>query len=268
MIDAHVHLQMAPLLEHAAEAVARARQQGVRRLVVNGTKPADWPQVAELASRFPEVIACFGVHPWEVSGCGDNWQNELARWLASTPSAVGEVGLDRWIEPRDEAAQERVFRLQLDLARRFDRPVMIHCLRAWDWLQRVFAEEMPLPRGFLLHAYGGSPEMIPHFARQGAYFSFSGSTFEAKRVKLREALRQMPADRLLIETDAPAMLPPAEMQPSHLVDAEGKPANEPANLPLVYAAAARLRGEPLEQLRLQVWHNAEAFLGVLLHGTC
>jgi TatD DNase family protein len=271
LVDIHMHLQMAPLLATADAVLSRARRAGVVAVVVNGTHPGDWAEVSELAGRYPRltdehprVIPCFGVHPWQVGQCREGWDGELAGYLDRHPSAVGEVGLDRWIEPRDEALQERIFVRQLELARERSLPVMVHCLRAWEWLQGVLDQQAPLPRGFLLHAYGGSAELPPHFAARGAYFSFSGSTFEPRRAKLRAALLAVPMDRLLLETDAPDMLPPPEMGPVSLPGPDGRAANEPANLALVARAVAELRGVAEPVLRRQVYVNAQRFLGALL----
>ena len=266
LVDAHLHLQFPELLGDADALVKRAQDAGVTAMVCNGTMPADWPLVADLARRHPCIVPCFGVHPWYVAQAGVGWEDELARHLDAMPSAVGEIGIDRWIEPRDEALQERVFRRQLAIARERHLPAMIHCLRAWDWLMQILDSEPPLSAGMLIHAYGGSVEMIHPLTERGAFFSFTGTTLEPKRQKLRDALRAVPQDRLLAETDAPSMLPPESMRVQPPTCRVVPTPNEPANLPLIVRAMAAERGEDEMELRQAMSQNASRLLGALLHG--
>ncbi len=100
-------------------------------MVVNGSCEEDWPEVLKLAREFPQVLPSFGYHPWYVKERTPQWQAELARFLDSVPSAVGEIGLDRWIKDCDLALQEEMFVFQLRLAAERGLPVSIHCLQAW-----------------------------------------------------------------------------------------------------------------------------------------
>lgn len=264
LIDAHLHLQDPALAADLEGVMERARGAGVRWMVCNGTREGDWERVAELARRYEEVVPCFGLHPWYVRERSERWMKRLEGLLEAMPSAVGEIGLDRWIEPRDEAAQEQVFRAQLAVARRRGLPAMIHCLRAWGWLMEVLGSEAPLPGGMLIHAYGGPVEMIKPLAERGAYFSFAGNVFEAKRAKAQEALAAVPMDRLLLETDAPDMLPPEGYRLACVRGTEGKQHNEPANLAMIVRGAAQVRGVDEERLAEAVWGNARRFFDGLL----
>ena len=181
----------------------------------------------------------------------------------SLRSAIGEIGLDRWIEDRDEPAQEEVFVAQLRLARRLERPVMIHCLKAWGWLLEILPRE-PLPPGLLIHAYGGAPDIIPQLVRMGAFFSFGGSVLDERKLRARKSLQAVPLDRLLVETDAPALLPPEQFRPHAVTGERGEFYNEPANLPAVLEGIAELRDMSPDELREITWHNARALLGDLL----
>ncbi len=261
LIDIHVHLQEKVLLNRIDEVMRACREEGVGLLACNGTRPEDWLAVAGLAQSYPEVLPCFGVHPWYVGQAGETWEAQLHDFLGRYPlAAVGEIGIDRWIEPRDEALQERMFRRQLQIARELDRPAMVHCLRAWGWLLEILQGEK-LPRAMLIHSFGGSAEMIRPLREMGAYFSFAGSIFEPKRQKLRDACKAVPRDRLLIETDAPALIAPEEHRKYHMVDDRGEVQNHPANLPSVYEGVAGLIGCTVQELRDQVASNAKAFLG-------
>lgn len=259
LIDCHLHLQDGVLLEQIAAVLGRARAAGVRALVTNGTREGDWPLVRQLAKKYPEVFPCFGLHPWYVAERSAHWLVELEQCLDEIPSAVGEIGLDRWIEPRDEAAQEEVFRAQLAVARRRALPATIHCVRAWDWLMQVLRSEAPLPAGMLLHAYGGPVELIQPLAELGAYFSYAGTTLAPRNHKRRETLRHIPAERLLVETDAPDLLPPPSFCAQTMLDAEGRQRNEPANLPLIVEGIAALLSESPNALAQRVERNARTF---------
>jgi TatD DNase family protein len=232
-------------------------------MVCNGTHPDDWLDVATLAERFPEILPCFGVHPWHIDKAGEAWESELRDFLARHPGAIGECGLDRWIEPRDESLQETIFRRQLVIAHELQLPIMIHCLRAWGWMLDVLNSQ-PLPPAMLIHSFGGSAELIAPLSAMNAYFSFSGNIHEPKRQRLRDALLAVPRDRLLLETDAPAMLPPEPWRTHTVTDAKGQMLNHPANLPRVYEAAAGLLGVNSADLATQLEANARRFLGALL----
>ncbi len=175
--------------------------------------------------------------------------------MDAVPSAIGEIGLDRWIKGHDIAQQEEVFAWQLRLAAERDLAVSVHCIQAWGPLLAVLERE-PLPsRGFLLHSYGGSTEMIPRFVKLGAYFSFPGYFARENKARQRETFRSVPPERLLIETDAPDQPLPDERNHFPLLDASGKPVNHPANLRAVYEFAAEWFGETVEMLAGRVEKN-------------
>jgi len=264
LVDAHLHLQDPDLAPHLDGVLARAAAAGVEVLVTNGTSEEDWPAVLDLARRLPAVAPFFGLHPWYSGGRSARWLESLERHLATVPSGVGEIGLDRWKKGLDERAQEEVFRAQLGLARRLRRPASVHCVQAWGWLLDVLASEPPLQAGFLVHAFGGSVELIPRLADLGAMFSFAGDTLEERKAGKREAARAVPIDRILVETDAPDMLPPPPHRLSSIRNVRGKERNEPANLPEVLRGLAALRGEPVERLAEATAANARRLLGDII----
>jgi TatD DNase family protein len=227
----------------------------IARMVVNGSCEEDWPEVLELARRHPQVLPSFGYHPWRLKGRSVQWQSELKRFLDAVPSAVGEIGLDRWIPNHNIEEQAGVFVWQLRLAAERDLPVSIHCLQAWGPLLEVLRREPRPACGFLLHSYGGAAELIPPLVKLGAYFSLPGYFAHERKERQRESFRQVPLERLLIETDAPDQGLPGERNLFHLTDDKGKPINHPGNLSAVYEFAAELRNLPLEQLAAQVESN-------------
>jgi TatD DNase family protein len=225
-------------------------------MVVNGSREEDWPGVVELSRMYPEVIPSFGYHPWYVKERSADWEQNLVRHLDQTPSAIGEVGLDRWIKEYDATAQEEVFACQLRLAAERNLPVSIHCLQAWGRLLELLQRE-PRPRcGFVLHSFGGPKEMIPALASLGAYFSLPGYFAHERKHRQREAFRRVPKGRLIIETDAPDQLLPPEREQFQLRDENtGQALNHPANLEAVYRFAAELLETPVEELALVVEQN-------------
>jgi len=258
LLDAHNHLQDERLAPYLDEILRDSRAAGITAMVVNGTCEADWPRVAELARQCDLVIPSFGVHPWRVDRCSPAWRDELQRHLDAQPFAVGEIGLDRWIQGADLPRQEAVFVEQLRLAAERDLPVTIHCLKAWGRLLELLQTE-PLPaRGFLLHSYSGSADMAARLAGLGAYFSLSGYFAHERKAKQREVFKTIPRERLLLETDAPDMLPPSPA--GSLAAAE---LNHPANLGQVYSFAAKLLEIPPSRLNHTVEENFQRLFGPL-----
>jgi len=240
--DAHNHLQDPRLDDVRAQFLIDHTRLGILGAVVNGTQESDWPAVERLARDMPTVIPSFGLHPWRVAGRSPGWLADLESRLESGEGAIGEIGLDRWIEPRDEGDQEAVFIAQIQLAQRLDLPASVHCIRAFGRLLELLRQVGPPQAGFLLHAYGGPVEMLEPFVQLGAYFSFSGHFAHERKEKAREVFKAVPADRLLVETDAPDMPPPAAMR----LRQDASEINHPGNLPAIQAYLANLRGiEPL-----------------------
>ena len=230
-------------------------------MVVNGCCEEDWPAVAALAEAHRQVLPSFGYHPWCIHERSDHWEAELNRMLDAHPAAVGEIGLDRWKEGLNYEGQEDVFVTQLRIAAERNLPASIHCLKAWGRILELL-QEGPVPeRGFLLHSYGGPTEMVQAFAQLGAYFSFPGYFLRAAKGRQREAFKSVPADRLLIETDAPDQRLPDALNAYPLTDSAGEPMNHPANLPVVYQGVAKILETPLVALAEQVEDNFERLFG-------
>jgi len=154
LIDSHDHLADPEFESDLDEVLARAQIRGVSRFICNASHEGRWAAVAAVARRHEGVIPAFGIHPWFAETAAQGWQDRLRERLKSTPSAIGECGLDRVREPRDEPFQEQVFRAHIIISRDTGRPLSIHGARAWGWLLSVLETEAPLPP-FLLHSYGG-----------------------------------------------------------------------------------------------------------------
>ena len=272
LYDAHNHLQDERLGTDSESLMAAAREEGITAMVVNGASEEDWPTVLGLARKWPMVIPSFGYHPWHVKDRSSQWRERLTECLDTIRSGIGEIGLDQWVKGHDLADQESVFIPQLRLAAERNLPVSIHCLQAWGRLLQILEAEPKPACGFVLHSFGGPVEMIPALTRLGAYFSLPGYFALERKRRQREAFLRVPADRLLLETDAPDQSLPPERVLHPLPDRSGRPVNHPANLPAVYQFAAELLGEPLDLLTQKVEQNFLRLFGGIFRasdsGTC
>lgn len=251
LYDAHLHLQDARLDRVRDTVLRELDATGIGGLAVNGTSPDDWFQVAELAERDARIRPQFGLHPWRIAGAPADWRHQLRRlWDTHPRAGVGEFGFDRWMPDPDAEAQHEVFAVHLAVAAAENRCASIHCLRAWGWLLDALRDRPVPARGFLVHAFGGSRETLHALLDRGASVSLSPSFLHPEKRARLELFREVPADRLLIETDAPDMAGPASCRPHALSDPNtGKPLNHPLNLGAVYAEAAAALGRPATALR-------------------
>lgn len=255
--DAHLHLQSPRLMAESDAIIKQAQDAGISQMVVNGTSPADWHAVSELARRYPEIIIpSFGLHPWKTPELVAGWQELLIEKLDAHPNAcIGECGIDRWMTGLDKRTQQDVFVFQLKLASERNLPISIHILKAWGWLLEILQQTPTPARGFMLHSFGGSTEIAQQLAKYGAYFSFSGYFLHQRKAGVQDTFRTIPLERILIETDAPDMLPPSKWI-SHSLSNQ---ANHPANLRMILEGLAEVRSENKETLAKQLELNFQHF---------
>ena len=240
MIDTHAHLTT---LEDPAAAIERAAAAGVERILTVGTDVDDGRRALELAEKHEAVYAILGIHPHEAGTATDDDLARLRELIAHPKAvAVGETGLDwfRDYAPRD--AQRRLFAAELELAAELGTPAVIHT-RAAD--EDTLAELAGFDGTVVLHCFS-SPHLLPVALERGWYVSFAGNVSFPKAVDLRLAASQVPADRLLAETDTPYLAP----QP-----VRGK-RNEPAYVVHTLAALADARGEDASEIEAQIERNA------------
>jgi TatD DNase family protein len=260
--DAHNHLQDSRLEPHREAILSQLPALGIVQVMVAGSGTDDWPDVLRLAAGHAFLRPALGVHPWYVKEQPADWLDRLTQTLRRHPRAtVGEIGLDRWVQGHDLAVQLTFFRPQLDLAAALDRAATIHCLRAWGALHDELRAASRLPQGFLLHSYGGPAEMVPALTKLGAYFSVSPYFLHERKAQQLATFQRVPIDRLLIETDAPDMWPPAPINPHPLTAADGSEINHPANLIFLYERIAELRGMPLPEFSEQIAANYARLFG-------
>jgi len=240
VIDTHAHLAA---LDDADEAVARAAEAGVTRILTVGTDVDDCRRALSLAERHEGVFAILGIHPHEA---GTVTTDDLAalRDLLEHPKAVavGETGLDWYRDYAPHDAQRRLFAAELELASELGKPVVIHTRAADD---DTLAALEDFTGTVVLHCFS-SPRMLPIALQRGWYVSFAGNATFPKAVDLRLAATQVPAERILAETDSPYLAPQA---------VRGK-RNEPTNVVHTLAALARSRSEEPADLERQIERNA------------
>ena len=264
LVDSHIHLTDFEPETDIGALVTKAIEAGVTHMLCNSTSELDWPVVRRVALDLPGVIPCFGLHPWFVIRRSNQWLSTLEKYIAENMCGVGEIGLDRCADVLDKDAQEGAFRDQLDLACKYERPAIIHCVRSWGWLMDVLRSRKELPPKMLIHAYGGPVDLIRELADMGAYFSFSATVLNDNFKRARAALKAVPADRLLVETDAPNMLPPEPYRVCRLPIINGYESNHPANLALIADGIADLVAEPKDAFRELLWSNSREFAGDLI----
>lgn len=255
--DAHNHLQDRRLAA-VDDCVAAAKAAGVTGAVVNATSEDDWEIVADLAARQGGWIRpALGVHPWRAHEVKDGWLDRLREQLERDSTAsVGEVGLDGWVDHPSLDIQRPVFLDQLRLARELGRPLTIHCLKAWNPFLELLKDDKP-PPVFLMHSFSGSIELARQLIPMGAYFSFSGYFLTARKRGVIEVFRELPKDRILVETDAPDMAPPDWVVRHPLDDGS----NHPANLPAIGEALAEALDMPANELAGLTADNARKCFG-------
>jgi TatD DNase family protein len=251
-IDSHAHLEMKEFDGDRDEVIGRAAAAGLTAIITVGTTIPDCEKVVTLARLYPQVYAAVGIHPHEVKGIEDGTYNAL-RVLARQKKviAIGEIGLDFFYDfsPRD--IQLRRFAEQLDLAVELDLPVIIHDREAHAETLQILRERKGRLRG-VLHCFSGDMEMARECIGLGFYISVAGPVTYRKADQLRDVAGKIPAERLLIETDAPYLAP----QPWR-----GK-RNEPAYVIETARCLAELRGMAAEEMEWLTEENTRRLFGL------
>lgn len=247
MIDSHTHLALCE--EPDAELVREARAAGVTRILTVGTDSESCRAALAAAGSFPDVYAAIGRHPNSASGFDDATLAEL-RTLAADPRcrAIGETGLDFFRDHATPEDQRRAFSAQIELAREFAKPLVIHTRAADDPTLDVLGAEAD-GVSVIIHCFS-MPDRLAECLERGYAISFAGNVTYKSAAALQEAATRVPQDSLLVETDAPYLTP---------MPNRGKP-NRPALVADTLAFVASLRGESAAELSAAVERNAARIL--------
>lgn len=250
LIDSHVNLHAPQFDEDRQAVIDRAREAGIRLMVNISDKVSGWDKVRAVAEA-PDIWCTVGTHPHEAKENPDLSAADLIT-LARDPRVVGigETGLDFHydLSPRD--IQARVFRAHVTAARETGLPLVVHTREADEEMAAILEEEYAIgPFRMLMHCYTSGAELARRAAALGAWFSVSGiATFKAAQ-DVRDVIADMPADRIIVETDCPYLAP---------VPYRGR-RNEPAYLPAVLARLAEVRGWTLAEAEQK---TEDAFFGL------
>src|SRR6266540_2143990 len=245
--DSHCHLTMSD----ADAALARARERGVRGFVVPGTKLDDAAGAIAVAQRHDDVWAAVGFHPHEAKDCDDRAFAEIER-LAKEERvvAIGEAGLDYHYMHSPRETQIAVLERHIDLAKRLDKPIIIHNRESTEDMVRMLSGDA---RG-ILHSYTESLEVAKTLIDRGYYISFSGIVTFRSAQSLRDVAKALPRDRVLIETDTPYLAP---------VPFRGR-ANAPAYVVKIAELLASLWYVALDEVAALTTSNFERVFAVTL----
>lgn len=251
LVDSHCHLDAAEFDGDRAQVVARARDAKVTRQVVPAVDAAGWPKLRSVCADDGGLFPAYGLHPMFLDAHRDEHLPLLRDWLErERPVAVGECGLDYFVEGLDRPSQSRYFEAQLQLARDFDLPVIVHARRAVDAVIDAIRRAGPL-RG-VVHSFSGSAEQARQLWKLGFLIGLGGPVTYDRANRLRGLAAEMPIEFLLLETDAPD-------QPDAGIRGQR---NEPARLAEVLRVIARLRGESEADVAAATTANAQRLFGL------
>nr|WP_256356702.1 TatD family hydrolase [Pseudomonas sp. PDM32] len=250
MIDTHTHLDFPDFDADRQALLAESRALGVRRIVVLGVYQANWQRVWELVQNDPDLHAAFGLHPVYLDDHRPEDLSELGDWLTRLAGhrqlcAVGEIGLDYFIESLDRERQQALFEAQLQLAADFNLPVLIHVRRSHAAVIATL-KRFRLKRAGIIHAFAGSKEEAREYIKLGFKLGLGGAPTWPQALRMHRVLAELPLDSVVLETDSPDMAP--AMFPGQR--------NSPAHLPAICAALADIIAISPEQLAAASTANA------------
>ncbi len=249
LVDTHCHLDAAEFDADRTAVAQTAAQDGVDLIVVPAVERANFGAVASVCRDYAGCRAAYGIHPMYVERAREGDLDALRETIRREhPVAVGEIGLDYFVEPRDEERQEFYFGAQLQIARDGSLPVLLHVRRAIDpVLKHLRRCRVP---GGIAHAFNGSRQQADEFIKLGFKLGFGGAMSFPRASRIRELAATLPIDAIVLETDAPD-IPPAWSAGSR---------NSPGQLPRIAQTLADLRGITLEEVAAATTANAMAVL--------
>lgn len=251
LVDTHCHLDGPEFAADREAVLARARAAGVAHQIVPAIDRASWDDIEQLVAANADLHAAYGLHPMLVAQHRPEHLVALEGWIERTrPAAIGECGLDFYIEGLDPDAQRRVFVRQLEIARDAELPVVVHARRAVEEVTATLKRIGRL-RG-VVHSFSGSEEQARQLFALGFHIGLGGPVTYARAHRLHRVVQSMPLEWLLLETDAPD-------QP--LEGHQGQ-RNEPALVRRVLAAIAALRDESEDAVAAATTANAHRLFGL------
>jgi TatD DNase family protein len=255
LIDTHTHLDFDDFDADRSAVLARCQQLGVERMVVLGVYQRNFQRVWDLALKQPSAYAALGLHPVYIDEHQPQHLDQLRDWLerlAGHPKlcAVGEIGLDYYVESLDRTRQQQVFEAQLQLAVDFNLPALLHVRRSHADVIATL-KRFRLKRAGIIHAFAGSREEAREYIKLGFKLGLGGAATWPQALRMHRVLADLPLDSVVLETDSPDMAP--AMYPGQR--------NSPEHLPDICSALAILMNTNAEQLADSSTANARALFG-------
>ncbi len=247
-IDTHCHFDFPPFTTHEQESLTLAAQSGVERIIVPAVSAEMFDGILSLSRQFSMVYAALGLHPLYVAVHHQDSLDRLEQLLKGNAVklvAVGEIGLDEYMDEPLIERQQWLLSEQLTFAKRYELPVILHSRRTHDRLAKVLRQS-DLPRTGVVHGFSGSLEQAKAFVRLGYRIGVGGVITYPRAQKTRNVMAALPLSALVLETDAPDM---------PLSGFQGQP-NRPERVKQVFEQLCLLRAEPAQQIAEQLYTNS------------
>ena len=247
-IDTHAHLYDEAFTGEEDLAIARAAEAGIKKIIFPDIDSQTRSAMFEIADRHEGfVFPCLGLHPTSVDA---NWQEEMQKmegWLSRRTWAIGEIGMDCYWSKEFIKEQEEVFRIQLEMADKHNLPVIIHSRESTELIINVLKECKHLSLKGVFHAYSGSAETFRELQKLGDWYIGIGGVLTYKKAGIAETVKDIPLERILLETDSPYLTP---------VPFRGK-RNESSYIPIIAEKLALCSGKDLEEVASTTTENAK-----------
>lgn len=253
LIDTHCHFDFPPFTGNESDSLNVAQRQGINALIVPAISADRFVPILELAQRYGAIYSALGLHPIYIAQHDDSSLAQLVDCLQQRPNklvALGEIGLDDYIEQPRMDRQIVLLQQQFALAKEYDLPVILHSRRTHDALAQQL-RKASLPRTGVIHGFSGSFEQAQSFIKLGYYIGVGGVITYERAQKTRKAIATLPLTSLLLETDAPDM-PVSGFQ--------GQP-NRPERIVDILTTLSEIRSESIEHIAEQIYLNTCQLFG-------
>jgi len=254
LVDTHAHLDMPQFEEDLEDVLTRSRDKQVSTVITIGTDTLSSKKAIELAEKYDFIWATVGIHPHDAKNFNESTYSIL-KGLASHPKvvAIGETGLDFYRNLSPHEKQMRAFKSQINLVKELEKPLIIHCRDATSETWQVLKEENGFSLGGVWHCFSGDINLAKACIEEGFFISIGGIITFSKTKGLREAVKEISLDHILLETDAPFLAP---------VPMRGK-RNEPAFLYFIAEEVARIKQKSIEEVARKTTENARQLFKII-----
>ena len=251
LIDTHAHIDM--LEENVENTLAEMNNYGVKKAVIPSVEAAAIDKIIKIADNYENIYAMLGIYPSEAKSYNDDLEKTFISIAENNKKivAIGEIGLDYYWDKSFKELQQEVFIKQIKLANKLNLPVAVHDREAHKDTFDIL-KETGVQKGVLLHCFSGSVEFMKECVKEGWYIALGGVVTFKNAIKMKEVAKEVPLEKLLLETDSPYLTP---------VPYRGKP-NKPAYVRFVAEEIAKLRNMPVMELIDITTNNAERFFGI------